>query len=241
MGAAMRECDGLPEKPQFGWGTSKTLITYSTSSTGSLQCDFEEADVYTVAFEIDFPTNPAPQNPVNCVADVLWTTGGNTVKRRISVANGAAISGCAESVRVIVSDATTEYVPESAGTALPYHVNISVARGVRADTEEPATLVQFPPKATGAIFQVTAGGSITVPIPQDVGLISVNVAVSPNPPGPIADGDVVVQQLNTGTVYRQYDPRTFEWAPVLPGMDAIRIVNANANVVVASIVWGIDG
>ena len=32
--------------------------------------------------------------------------------------------------------------------------------------------------------------------------------------------------------------RTFEWVPVLPGMSAIKIVNNNANQIVALIAWG---
>ncbi len=189
---------------------------------------------------MDFPTNPAPLNPVNCIADILWTTGGVTVKRRVSVANGVSISGCAESVRVIVSDATINYLAEVPSKPLTYTVNITVARGVRADPE-PVTLVQFPPLATGAIFQVPAGGSITIPIPQDVGIVSANVSASPNPPIAITDGQVIVQQIYGTTVFRQYDPRTFEWVPVLPGMSLLKIVNNNANLVVVSVVWGIDG
>ena len=129
----MRERIGRPERPRFRLGDVEDAHHRSNATqNGSLQCDFEEADVFTVTFEVDFPTNPAPTSPVNCIADILWTTGGVTVKRRVSVGNGVSISGCAESVRVIVTDATVNYLAEVPSKPLEAGDRLLIAgRGAR--------------------------------------------------------------------------------------------------------------
>ena len=244
MSGTTRECDGKPLKPPFGWSQSGKLTVYQNNNPFvSLQANFEECDIFTVEFGIGGPTGGTPANPILTTATIIWTIAGNDVIRKISVANGATISGLAESVRVIVNDATQQNVAEAPSTFIQYGVTVLVGRGVRPDTEQPPVLQDVP---NTTVYTIAQGTSKTIPVPQNVGVISVHLDVSTSPvtPGALQVDQVTVQHLQNGTVLKQYDPRVFEWVPLASSADNIKVTNnfgGGGPALIVTVAWGIDG
>jgi hypothetical protein len=243
---SQRGRDGLPRMPRFGWATSGKLITYNKTQQVTLQAQFPEADVYTVQFGFSGPSTP-PANPIQAIATVIWTVAGNQVIRKYSVANGVSVSGNGEAVRILINDGSIERHAEATPIPIEYGVSVSVVRGVRPANQQPAILVDVPPVTFGAVYVIHPLSSVKVPVPQDVGVISVYVAVAQavnNPAVPLPDQAVLVAQDQNGAFLKVYDPRNFEWVPLYPNTDTIQIFNAQAlgtTDILATVTFGVDG
>jgi len=186
--------------------------------------------MYTIKFGVTPPTAPDVANPE---ADITWSVAGNFVTRRVSVVNGASISGTGEAVKVAVRDRTL------AGLAgvKSYPVTIMVTPGTRPAIEQPPILA-----ASFFGFGLIAGATLPVTIPRDAGPISMNFQAAAVPFAPLADEDLVIQQFAGATLLTQCNWRDFTWITIHPNADRVDIVNTTAATkIFVGMVFGIDG
>lgn len=226
-----------PVKTQWGWAQSGDLRNDNgafSSPPGKgigMQVEFPDAGVYTVQFYI-LNNNAIP---VAAEALITWSTNGNNTTRRISVVNGAAITGVAQHVKVSVWDASSLGVLNTQS----YTVFILVAPGNRATNSNP-------PFLSRPAFKVapTHGTSTSVPIPTDAGAISVQTSVwiTTAPVG--LRTDVQVAQVANGlATLRSYSPLDEpDFVPLVPQTDTIRCDNRSAgDTINFSFILGIEG
>jgi len=225
-----------------GWSKSGTLVTFDSTNKISAQAVFDAPWSYTVQFSIVPRAFTGDPPIIECEADIEWSVAGNTVTRRITVVNGASISGVGEAVRVVCSDHT-----ETGPVDLPYDVFISIAPGTRSgNAEMPAILV---PRILLSPVSLAPGASFDYPIPENVGAYSVMVTVCTTKVGvaaapPIPDCATQVQHRPVGAPLKQYDPRGYDWVPIAPGASFIRVLNTNAAGEadqLFNVTFGIDG
>jgi len=216
------------ELKQKGWGASGQLRTGNKNDQLSLQAIFSEPGTYTVQFDMV----DARGNRADAHALILWSCAGVEVSRKISVKNGASISGVGEGVRVIVTDVST-VTPSYA-----YDVAITVSKGVRANTQQPAVF-----HIVGVTPTVDAASFLDVKIPTDIGAISFNVSIGSVNGTPLADQAVQIQQRSAvGGILSLEDPRMFPWIQLQPEYDRIRIINNTvADQILFRLTLGIDG
>ncbi len=232
-----------PYEGATGWSGSGEMITGDTSKEASLAANFSKPSDFTVQFSLLplGPDSPPPALPLNywaalqATATIRWSVKGVTLTRKISVTNGASLTGVGQGVSVVVDDTTS---PISVHTLLgrPYKVGITVAPGTRGSDTNPPIL--WP---DNAVRNVGHNGTTFYPVPQGCGVKSVLVTVSSNGNGPIPEQSIEVSQLDAvGTTLAMYDPRAYEFIPVLPGCVSIRIFNYGLAFKVSTI-FGIDG
>jgi hypothetical protein len=210
----------------------------------SLQCQFNEPDNYTVQFKVSNRKIPVTGN-INPVATVTWFLGGNSLSRKLSVYDGASITGCASNVTVTVADETDRL---DTSPSQDYTVTIMTAKGSRADIQQPPTYSIYQlsnagpnTRRLGCSF-VLAGTSIIVPVPTEAGIVSVfGTASAPN--GAVfPEGDLIIRQRNvTPLVVKQYDARNLGWVPISPQTVDIELINNSAVDTLFGLTWGIDG
>jgi len=237
-----------------GWSANGVLHTLLYNEIVNCQADFPESGNYSVEFSVS-PTNPGDGSTIaQTEALITWSVEGNNVTRRLTITNGATISGVAQAVKIRVFDVTP-----FAGTpkGVPYTVSIQAVRGIRADSQLPPILLPHPFVDDLAAVPVTqpfeqgnylvtanpvpggaGNGSITIPIPTDAGVVSALVLVSPTVPtagyqaqgtAPVVPDDMLlVVTGNTGTTeFSSYDPRKFPgWIPIAPGANRMTLFNA---------------
>jgi hypothetical protein len=244
-----------------GWSKSGYLATGGvviaapgnnrTTQSISTQAKFEKteggpgAQYFTMQFGIQRP----PSGFFFAYADVVWTTEGNDVRRRISIVNGAVISGTAEYAKVTLFDGTPELLnvtPEA------YYVNVLITPGARPSTQQPPRLVvqeENNSSGTPGFYQVIAESSIRVPINQDFGIISLNsiAQVLGAPSTPIVAGDITLQFLisSVNATVGEVDlfPIMGTWIPIPPGADLLKIINNRTapDDILINAVFGVEG
>lgn len=225
-----------------GWAASGTLQTGNVNREVSLQTVFPISGNYTVQFALTPGTVDATHPAPRAEAIITWSCEGNSVTRRISVANGASISGFGQGIKVRIVDTTTL----GAGLASEYVVSLQVTPGTRPSVERPPTLIGDDNTI------VPQQSSITVQVPDDAGAISVLILA-------IRAGDttatVVTQPLPgfiqaaqsdaAGLPLNAYDPRDYGFMPLRPGVKTIVISNFELDLVdtdvFISVLFGIDG
>lgn len=227
------------EKPGLrtgGWSTSGPLTPRGNLNVG-LQCSFyDELDIrqrpaglYTVQFGVSAPAGLYKK--VNPVATVVWGCEGNTIQRRLSVCDGASISGTADHVAVRVADQS-----DDVGTPrLGYQVTITVTPYTRPSPDRPFL------RAGGALIVVAGGANSTLAVPDDAGVTSALVMA-------VAAGGglprVSQESIDPAVVYGQYVPDG-RYTPLFPQTSVLRLENVNAAVpastVTYNVLWGIDG
>ena len=228
------------------WNGQATLLTGGGASGGPVvnagQADFTaEPGYYTVEFNIArFPVDtvnaPGPSNVsgvFRCLTILSWNVEGNQVTRQYSVGgNGSSVSGLGQGVVVSLQDFTDVFNP----TNLDYEVSFNIAKGVRPFTNNPPALFGI------TTTVILAAGSLSLAVPQNVGIISVEVAVSTNPAAPHTP-NVVVAHINPGGTLKTYDPqKNTGFVALAPNAQTVRVFNADAaNPVDATITWGVDG
>jgi hypothetical protein len=219
-----------------GWSATGPLITRSlaaraakTGSTGknalvNCQDNLKVAMCITVQINTDAPPGCDPQ------AMITFSVEGNTdVVRRVSVGQGTAVTGIADSFDVEVRDFTI-----AAPEGLPYEVDISVAPGVRGCTQNPPTL-------TGLLETVVpASGSVILQVPVENGIISALVSAnSMTAAPPIVD----VAQFAGGLRLFTYNPLDLPgFVPFQNIPKELVITNKDpVNSVAISVLFGIEG
>lgn len=230
--------------PKTGWAQSGTLVTGSESTAVSCQAEFGDGSIYTVQFGVTTPTVGMVIRPQ---ADLIMTANGNDVRRRISIVNGSSFSGTSNVVKVIVRDRLTAAMPGILG--LPYTVNIQISKGVRPATPNPPYLVPdvyidgagvvIP--YVGVIPIPAVVGDVQIPVPENSGVTSVLIkAITPIIPTPPLHLTAI--QESGGTGLSEYDPRDYNFVPLWPSTERIRIQNRSAiDGFRTSILFGVDG
>ena len=156
-------------------------MSFAKSATGSLlskaglsvqmQDDFDgRAQNFTVQFFVSnrtgyiapsVPPNPIIPPPIAAgnitpVGEILWTIGGNTQRRLVSIYDGAAITGVAEHFNINAVDDTD--LSDSSNQTL-YDVTITAAGGVRGSTSLRRRIGQLRPSCCRRI---------TSPLPREI-------------------------------------------------------------------------
>lgn len=236
---------GQPPPSKKGWSQFGQVQAGDTNNTSQVGCQatFDEAGAYTLSFSIVPPIVAGIVQNVRADALISWSVAGNTVNRRITIGNGASISGVAEAVSVKIID--TSDPAFFGGSALMYTVGVTIAPGTRAAYNQPPTLLPSPSVVgNGAQIQVFTGAVSLLTVPQNAGIISVHVSVGSSLHEIIPDNSISVVQIATGAVLRKtYDPRATDWEPVDAGIIQLSLQNnmAGAGSVFFSVAFGVDG
>lgn len=227
-----------------------SIVSKTQQSTQQLQTQLPEPGNYTVEFSI---TNIQPVAPavtvgnITPVATISWALGGVHYERKISVFNGASITGVAEAVTIRVFD-ETDLSDTSNQTS--YDVSMSVAKGVRGSVIQPPTYQQYlSPIAGGSpLFGsviIPGGANYTIPVPQNIGINSVMITYATIilPTAGVLE-NLVSQDSASGTTLKLYNPKDYGFVPINPQIIALTLFNNDTNVGVSyifNITWGIDG
>lgn len=232
-----------------GWSQSGICRTKDTNVGVSMAVNLPPSETYTVQFKVTNIHNiTAGVSSINPVAEVTWTINGTPVRRLVSVGSGTSVSGTGSSVRVVVKDATDINDASSpAGVILEYDVTITLAPGLRP-ISQPAMYLSYiptgaPPVVSLGFVSIPGAGSVTIPIPQDAGIISSFITIT-NPVAPFTTdtGTALVSEQGTISAYKTYNPFFRQWVPMAPQATEINIANnIAANSIFASVIWGIDG
>ena len=222
-----------------GWAQTGRLRTGDSSSEVGLAADFPTSQVYTLQFGVQTQEGLA----FDAIADIAWSTEGNTVKRQISIGNGVSISAPAQGVSVRVTDRTPGLTD---GTE--YTVTIKCTPGERINDEQPPVLVAIDPDNSNfPVFTIPPSDFITVPVPQNAGAISVNIAYYPSTPAVLTDADISVVHIAGIVQNKVYSPVNDPdgWVPLAPNTTTINVVNHMPALggldILCVVTFGIDG
>ena len=234
-----------------GWQGTATLISGSLSSTTILNVNFDHADVHTLEFHVDPPSNsgPPPFGPpvpglYNAVATITWTVGGNQIIRQVSVTNGTSISGTAEGCIVQIADDTPDPgIEKQQFINLPYTVSVTISPGVRANTQQPPTLQANDTTGYYGVVTVVPDGAVYYVVPVSSGAVSVSITAIDGVTGEYPAGITLIQYSGAGLFFLSQAPvpNPSGWMPLYPGTGVIEIMNSGPNNILVSPVWGIDG
>lgn len=227
-----------------GWQQAGDLVV-GGSNTVSMQFDFGEPDSYTIGFLPPFAFGNDPC--VRAEALVMWNVDGAYKPVRVSVVGGQSVTGVAQGVKILITDATPitqDYCPQ--GTK--YQVSAQVARGTRGTS---VIAPYYIPLNQAHVNDLAAHSTSTVVVPYDAGVQSFYFTVTQNASGGTAPqvGDVLVSQQAQsphgngvpGTL-GTFDPARFQgWVPMLPGCNQIVTQNASGNHYSYTLIFGIDG
>ena len=246
-------------------------MSFAKSATGSLlskaglsvqmQDDFDgRAQNFTVQFFVSnrtgyiapsVPPNPIIPPPIAAgnitpVGEILWTIGGNTQRRLVSIYDGAAITGVAEHFNINAVDDTD--LSDSSNQTL-YDVTITAAGGVRGSTSLPPIYQTYITNTNTGVttfgnFTLAAASHLDVPIPKNAGVTSVMVTASY--PGVVFTGaEFSFSQASTvPALLKQYNPMNYNFVPLSPQADTLVFVNlasSGGQLIEFSVTWGIDG
>jgi hypothetical protein len=259
IGCSSSELDGGDDMSFAKSATGKLLSKAGLSV--QMQDDFDgKAQNFTAQFfvsnRIGYIAPSVPPNPIipppiaigniTPVGEILWSIGGNTQRRLISIYDGAVITGVAEHFAI---NATDETNPSDSSNQTQYDVTITCASGVRGSTSLPPTYQTYITNTnTGSIafgnFSLAGASHLNVPIPRNAGVNSVMVTASY--PGTVFTGsEFGFSQASTiAGVLKEYNPINYEFVPLAPQADTLLFVNFAASggqIVNFSVTWGIDG
>lgn len=208
------------------------------------------ASVYTLQFAIQatlVPFGSPDEPPTLTYAIITWSIGGNQITRKISISNGASITGVGAGCSVAVFDATglapAPVPPLTADDPVPtYNVLVTLTPGSRGDSALPPVFYPIPTSGTLGANVGPRPPSVIIPIPPNSGATSVSVTAT-NPAGEVVDCFVFQQANTSGLVVKQYRPDVYTgFVPLDPSATTIAILNGDAvNELAWSIVFGIDG
>lgn len=227
-----------------GWSASGNLHAGNLTEEVSLQANFPFAEDYTLEFNL-IPIK-APVGvfypPVRAEAFITWSVEGNAVTRRVNVGNGVSVTGTGQACRVVIRDTTDLTAGPPFVLGQEYRVSVQVAPGTRAAIQQPPTLYPFP-NGFGGLIIVPPLGFVTIPIPNDAGVISASVTVVNATGAPIPDGQAeVTHSVAPGITLKSYDPRFGVWISIAPGATEIILSNNNAvDPFSFQVTFGIDG
>lgn len=234
----------------LGWSQSGNIRVADPNKKVTLQVNFPISDYYTVQFNVT-PPNPQKIGPVppnlsdlfDAEAIVTWSVEGNYVRRRITVGNGSVLSGTGQGCRVELYDALPPGLVFPGPAPGPeYPGSIQIARGTRPTNAAP-------PQLNGGTFTVTPGSSVLVPVPNDAGATSVNIAVAAvGAPPPVITNEALINQVDflaPGLVWKSYfphDPCAFcPLTPFTTGLELFNFFGGGGADIVYGITYGIEG
>jgi hypothetical protein len=256
----LRGYEGRGNEPVNSWAASGKITTEDPTSVFAFQANFPEAGNFTVQFGVFQPKRKTNSiSPVITEAIVNWSTAGNSVTRRITISQGTCITGMGNAVNIRIIDNTptdTNFPKEN----LPYDVSVQISKGVRAipaGVPSPI-LIGFNPNPASRLLlprtgvRVNVGGTlvtsavpVTYPVPQDAGIVSVLVNVTPDVlPFTIPPAGATVTFVNdaAGISLAIYDPLKPMWIPLFPGTTGLQLTtNIAPQNINFSIYFGIDG
>lgn len=220
-----------------GWQQAGPLATNDTTKFVTLQANFEdEPGNYTVQFGVPQPPDTAGSTAgsYSCKADIFWSVEGQTIKRTVSVGNGVSVSGVAQGVKVRIYDDSGTLFGPGGDT---YIVSAQVVKGTRPNVGKPPTI-------WNPVLTVNPGTAVAFSLPNDAGIISVNVQVGELLAGAIPPSCNVSIKTAVGTTLTRFNPTEVgaAFVPVPPGATQIEFANLSAaDVYLAQINFGIDG
>jgi hypothetical protein len=219
-----------------GWGIGGIVNPPGTNNPDphgensvDLQCQLKLPMVMTVQFNIGSPRSDT-QNANVPVAVIEFSTNGNSVYRKISIYNGATISGPAEYVKVKAFDESEDKLHSGA-----YNVNILVTPGTRGGTIIPVLM-------NTATETIDASASHTFPIEQNAGAVLVRFLIGPSSPTATVDlSKFTFTFIDVSSTVINTVIGTLDFIEIPPG--AVSVLVQNNDVVNATVrmVLGIDG
>jgi hypothetical protein len=224
-----------------GGSASRDMATQSEQTVALFQeAMMQEGGVYTLAFDIQ-----DPGVPVECVATIRAADKGNYIQRQMNIVKGASISIAGRVFGIYVTDTTPAFLPLSGfesptptpGPGTGYVVSVIVERGNRAAESRPPTLY-------GGSAQIASHASLTVPIPENAGVISLEVTAQVAVAFPSSAPNVTVTFTTaSGGIFKQYNPIEYTgFVSAPPGATSVEFVNNDgSNAVNISWTFGIDG
>lgn len=247
----------MPGSKKVGWSATGRLVTGDRSQQVTLQADFQagqnlqQAESYILQF--NKVNNPLSNLPIRAEALVRWSVEGNSVSRRISIANGVALVGASQAVRVVLTDVTQSLLdgPVVIPNGVEYDVSVQVTPGARGTTALPPILV--PIDGLLRILAVPPGpATFNVAVPNDAGVNSIKVLARQFGlvAAPFPDNAIMITQLQllTGLVGYEYGFQEGVFVPLVPGTDTIQIdLNLAAFAVppffpiIVTVMFGIEG
>jgi hypothetical protein len=215
----------------------RTTAVGVSQPVAALQSSYPQSAVKTLQFEVIPPPLGVPAfGEFNCEAIIQWQNCGNKLTRRISVGNGASISGTGQGVTVQLQDVTA-FPPGNQ----PYQVTTSLSPGQRASYNQPPTLLGF----KDGVHTVLAGGALVLNIPQDAGAISLEVSIGVLVVAalPVTGKINVILETAVGVIFKQYDPAVeIGFVPIPPNCSVVVINNFDAaHSYRIQVTFGIDG
>lgn len=223
-----------------GASGSREMSTQSGMTVALLQEGMSlEGGVYTLLFGI---IDPSPNVPYECVATVKTSDAGNTIERQFNIVKGTAITLSGRVFDIRVTDTTPAVLPLSDSTPTPgadstYVVTCIIERGTRAPKSANPTLY-------GGVAQIALHATLTIPIPENAGVESLEISSQVAVAFPSTNPNVTVEFTTAaGGIFKQYNPILEPgFVTIPPGATEITITNNDGtNAVNTTITWGIDG
>jgi len=242
----------------IGWSINASMVTTGRTSGGGtplrdtnkkiqqqLQVAFDrQMQTHTIQFNGPDAAAIGAFGGVIAEAEILWSVEGATIRRVVTVTDGMAVSGEAQSVTVNLYDQTYG----SSGFA--YKVAVTVAPGVRGNIQQPpllqapgvsvATGIEFP-----AAFGIGAGAVGRWNLPQNVGAVSSYLTIqgAAPPAAPLADNSILVTHRNGGGLpILSYGLNgCFKYIPLFSGTVSVEVLNNTAAAIAAAHNFGIEG
>lgn len=225
---------------------SRTLVTglagaplpVGTPNRGLMQTDLDPGE-YTIQFSV---IPPSDNHGFAAYAIVNWKVAGHQLRRVVSVASGAVISGVADAVDVQIVDVSDGpvYAPLPSGNPDPrqlYQVASTLSRGSRPSLNQPGVLLT----SRSALQVAPVGGLQIWSVPQDCGVISAYVS-GPYTTLPDVPADIAVQFNDaSGLTLGFATIPASHWVPLPSGTTQVLITNNGVNTYPVNVFWGIDG
>jgi len=258
IGCSGSELDGGDDMSFAKSATGKLLSKAGLSV--QMQDDFDgRAQNFTVQFfvsnRLGYIPPPVIPNPIipppiaigniTPVGEILWSIGGNTQRRLVSIYDGVAITGVAEHFAI---NATDETDSSDTTNQTQYDVTITCASGVRGSTSLPPTYQTYIDNNGQILFGRVSLNPLTnieVLIPKNAGVSSVMVTASSV--GNIVTEDKLFfsQASTTAGALKIYNPIDYRFVPLSPQADRLFIENltpvVGGEIIEFSVTWGIDG
>lgn len=238
-----------------GWSANGQLIAPSVlggSGSGevSLQANFDDPGNYTIEFSVQTPGNFSFNRVQQSVeALITWSVAGNSLSRRVTIANGTSVSGVGQGVKIRIFDASEFQAGiDPPGSVFTYDVAVQVSRGSRAANGAPPTYV--PISSIDQNNSSTAGLAVAqVDVPRDAGVNSVRVVgyrVSGANRFALLQGDVIISQAAPiSSSNYDYTDQSGSFVPLIPGVTRIDVIAARTYVAPSeyhvTVILGVDG
>jgi len=219
-------------------GSTAGLAPDGRQIPSGLQVGCLEPGEYTIQFTV-LPPNDGLGFAAYAI--IHWKIAGHQHQRIVSVFSGAVITGVCDSVDIKLVDVSQVGVIGFPPTFLPYKIGVSLSKGSRPTSMQPATLMT----QLAAVSINGGSGGPTFTIPVDAGVISAFVTASRQSIiSAVAPTDIFVQQLSQGNiVLNTWYPITQSpgWVPIAGDAVGIGTSNGGTNAAQVNVIWGIDG